>query len=144
MDGIQFVRGEHLSIAKGCYLPCADLLGQIANQLHPILYARPDLKSYLPPLLEVDVFVSWDEDKFLLFVSPEKRAHLPTRGMEMDHLPKQREAGNDLLRNLSGYVDISDLETTRQSFLQLGFRPGFAAAGIFPAGAYTSEANATK
>lgn len=144
MEGIQFVREAHLAIAKGCYLPFADLLGHVAANLHPILYEHPELKPYLPPLLEVDVFVSWDEDKFLLFVSPEKRAHLPTRGMEMDHLPGQRKAGNDLLRNLARYVDISDLETVQQSFIQLGFAPGFAAAGVFPAGTYTPEAKAMK
>lgn len=33
-------------------------------------------------MLEVDVFVSWDDDRFLLFISPERRANLPTRGME--------------------------------------------------------------
>jgi hypothetical protein len=46
--------------------------------------------------------------------------------------------------NLAGYTDISDLETVRQTFDQLGFAPGFAAAGIYPARAYTADAEAMK
>ena len=69
MEGIRFVREDHLSIAEGCYLPRADLLGQIQSRLHEILYKHTELKQYVPHLLDVDLFVSWDEDKFLLFVS---------------------------------------------------------------------------
>ena len=144
MEGIQFVRENHMSIAEGCYLPRADLLGYIQSRLHEISYMHPELKQYVPQLLDVDLFISWDEDKFLLFVSPEKRAHLPTRGMEFKHLPSQREAGRDHFQNLKGFVDISDLDVAKQSFAQLGFAAGFAAAGTFPAGIYTDEAKAAK
>jgi mRNA interferase RelE/StbE len=76
MEGIQFVRENHLSTAEGCYLPRADLLGHIQSRLHEILFKHTELKQYVPHLMDVDLFISWDEDKFLLFVSPEKRAHL--------------------------------------------------------------------
>lgn len=144
MEGIQFVREDHLSIAEGCYLPRADLLGLIQTRLHEILFRHPELKQYIPHLLNVDLFISWDEDKFLLFVSPEKRAHLPTRGMETKHLPIQREMGSDFFHGINGFADISDLDRVKQSFAQLGFAPGFAATGTFPGGSYTEEAKAAK
>ena len=139
MEGIQFVRDDHLTIAEGCYLPRADLLGYIQSRLHETIFRHPELKHYIPNLLEVDLFISWDEDKFIIFISPEKRAHLPTRGMETKHLPAQREGGSDLLRKLQGFEDISDLATVQQTFSQLGFKAGFAAAGVFPAGEYTDD-----
>ena len=144
MDGLQFVRESYLSIAEGCYLPRAELLGQIESRLHELLFRHPQLKPYVPNLIDVDLFLSWDDDKFLLFISPEKRAHLPARGMETKHLPAQREKGNDYLAGIEGFADISALEKVKQSFVQLGFTPGFAAAGIFPADIYTDEAKAAK
>lgn len=144
MDGIQFVREDHLSIAEGCYLPRTDLLGHIQSRLHEILFRHPELKHYVPHLLDVDLFISWDEEKFLLFVSPEKRAHLPTRGMETKHLPLQREAGQDPFQGINGFEDISHLDRVKKSFAQLGFATGFAAAGTFPAGSYTEDAKTAK
>lgn len=144
MDGLQFVRENHLSIAEGCYLPRADLLGQVESRLHELLFRHPELKQYVPNLIDVDLFISWDEDKFLLFISSEKRAHLPARGMETKHLPAQREKGNDYFHGIDGFSDISELERAKQAFAQLGFTPGFAAAGIFPGGIYTEEAKAAK
>lgn len=119
-------------------------LGTSKPRLHEIVFKHPELKQYVPSLLHADLFVTWDEDKFLLFISSEKRAHLPTRGMETKHLPAQREAGIDHFRDFNGFVDISDLEAAKQSFAQLGFAPGFAAAGTFPAENYTEEAKAAK
>jgi len=144
MEGIKFVREDHLSIADGCYLPFADLLGYIESRLHEVVYANQGLKPYIPQLLDVDIFVSWDEEKFLLFISPEKRGHLPTRGMEKSHLPSQRQAGVDLLKDIDASVDISELPQTLKSFKQLQFTPGFAAAGAFPHGAYTDDAKVKK
>ena len=144
MEGIEFVRETHLSIAEGCYLPRADLLGHIQSRLHEILFRHPELKEYVPHLLDVDVFISWDGDNFLLFVSPEKRAHLPARGMETKHLPQQREAGQDHFLDINGFADISHLDRVRASFAELGFAAGFAAAGTFPAGSYTEDAKVAK
>ena len=144
MEGIRFVRDDHMSIAEGCYLPRSDLLGHIEANVHKRLYNHPELKPHFPSLLDVDLFVSWDGDKFLLFISNTKRGHLPTRGMETKHLAAQRVEGNDLLRNLVGFTDISDLTTTQQAFTQLGFTPGFAASGTFPVGTYTPEAMAMR
>lgn len=143
MEGLPFVRESYLTIAEGCYLPRADLLGLIQSRLHEILYTHPELKQYVPHLLDVDLFVSWDEDKFLLFISPEKRAQLPTRGMETKHLPQLRAAGEDLFQSITGFVDISNLPRVKKSFEQMGFAPGFAAAGTFPS-VYTEEAKAAK
>lgn len=144
VEGIGFVRGEHLSVAEGCYLPRANLFGHVWASLHEILYRHPELKPYLPDLLTVDLFSSWDGDKFMLFVSPEKRGHLPSRGIETGHLPAQREAGNDLLRNLHGFTDISDLLSVKRSFEQIGFEPGFAVAGTFPVNDYSQETKTAK
>ncbi|QDQ27213.1 TIR domain-containing protein [Chitinimonas arctica] len=143
MEGISFVRESHLVIAEGCYLPRADLLGHIDHFLHHIVFIHPELKQYIPKLLEVDVFVSWDEDKFLLFISSDKRAHLPARGMETTN-PILREPNCEFFRNHNAPLDISERDMVKQSFLQMQFTAGFAAAGIFPAGAYTEEATATK
>jgi len=144
MEGIQFVREDHLSIAEGCYLPRADLLGYVQSRLHEMSFRHHELKQYIPHLLDVDLFISWDEERFFLFISPEKRAHLPTRGMETKHLALQREAGRDHFHDINGFVDISQLEAVKQGFAQLGFAAGFAAAGTFPAGSYTEEAKAAK
>lgn len=144
MEGIQFVRESYLSIAEGCYLPRADLLGHVQARLHELVFQRPELKPYVPNLLEVDLFVSWDEDKFLLLISPEKRAQLPARGMETEQLPSQRESGRDVFRNVTGFVDVSTTESVRQSFARLGFAPGFAAIGTYSAGLYTDEAKHEK
>ena len=144
MQGLQFVRESHLSVAEGCYLPRADLLGHIRDRLHEISFRHSELKQYLPQLLDVDLFVYWDEDKFLLFVSPEKRAQVPTRGMDTKSFPSLREAGRDPWRNLDGFVDVSDLDMVKQRFVQLGLTAGFAAAGTFPTSSYTDEANAAK
>ncbi|WP_429165363.1 toll/interleukin-1 receptor domain-containing protein [Aeromonas dhakensis] len=144
MEGLNFVRENHLSIAEGCYLPRADLLGHIDSRLNVLLFHHPELKQYLPNLIDVDLFISWDEDKFLLFVSPEKRAHLPTRGMETKHLPAQRENGNSFFFASNEFTDISDLGLAKQAFEQLKFTPGFAASGTFPTGVYTEEAKVAK
>jgi hypothetical protein len=144
VEGIRFVRESHMQIAEGIYLPRADLLGYLSNSLHEIVHIRPELKAYMPDLLAVDVFVTWDGDKFMLFISSETRGHLPTRGMETKHLSEQREAGNDLLRNISDFTDISDLPPVKQSFEKIGFSPGFAATGTFPAGLYDPASVAAK
>lgn len=138
------MREPHMVLAEGCYLPHADLLGYVQDKLYQVAFARPELKPYLPHLPEVDLFVTWDEDKFILFVSTVRRGHLPSRGMETTYLPAQRDKGQDILRNLRGFEDISDTPTVRQSFEQLGLAPGVALAGSFPAGVYTEKANAEK
>ena len=139
-----FVREPHMSIAEGCYLPRADLFGYVQDKLYQVAFTRPELKPYLPHLPEVDLFATWDEDKFILFVSSGRRGQLPARGMETTHLPKQREQGQDLLGNLRGFENISETPAAQQSFERLGFARGLAVAGTFPAGAYTDEAKAEK
>jgi hypothetical protein len=142
VEGLSFVREAHLSIAEGCYLPRAALFGHIQDRLHELIFQHPELKAYIPNLQEVDLFASWDEDNFLLLISPERRAHLPARGMETNHLKTQRESGRDIFRGLTGFLDISDSESVSKSFAQLGIAPGFAAIGRYPAGTYTPEAKA--
>ncbi|MBW4049453.1 MAG: hypothetical protein HIU89_16505 [Proteobacteria bacterium] len=144
MEGLTFVREPYMVLAEGCYLPRADLLGYVQDKLYQVAFAHPELKPYLPHLPEVDLFVSWDEDKFILFISPGRRGHLPARGMETTHLPAQREQGQDLLRNLRGFEDLTDTSATQQSFEQLGLATGLAIAGTFPAGDYSEEAKAAK
>jgi hypothetical protein len=144
MDGLGFVRGDHLSIAEGCYLPRADLLGLVQARLHELVYQHPELKGYVPNLLDVDLFLTWDGDKFMLLVSTAKRGHLPARGMETTHLPKLREEGRDVLGALSGFADISEVPTTKEMFAAVQFTEGFAAAGLFPVGTYDDETKAKK
>ena len=144
MEGIRFVQEEHLSIAEGCFLPRADLLGQIQACLHELIFRNPELKTYVPKLLEVDLYVTWDEDKFFLLLSPESRAHLPARGMETKHLPTQREKGHDIFLDANSIVDVSGSDLATQAFAQLGFAPGFAAMGVYPARSYAPESNAAK
>lgn len=145
MDGLGFVRGDHLSIADGCYLPYADLLGIVQARLHELVYNNPEVKNYVPNLLDVDIFVTWEDDKFMLFISPEKRAHLPTRGMETQHLGKLRAEGKTTLQNMpTGYHDISDAEFIRSLFREMKFAEGFAAIGTFPSTTYDDESKAKK
>ena len=144
MKGLTFVREPHMVLAEGCYLPRADLLGYVQDKLYQVAFAHPELKPYLPHLPEVDLFVTWDEDKFILFISSGRRGHLPARGMETKHLPAQREQGQDLLRNLRGFEYVNDTLAVQQSFEQLGFESGLAIAGTFPAGDYSEEANAAR
>ncbi len=144
MDGLGFVRGDHLSIADGCFLPRADLLGLIQARLHELVFKHPELKIYVPNMMDVDLFFTWDGDKFMLLVSTEKRGHLPARGMETERLPKLREEGRDVLGPLKDFVDISELRSTKEMFQALQFTEGFSAAGIFPAGTYDDSAKSQK
>lgn len=144
MEGLGFVRSDHLSMAEGCYLPYADLLGHVQARLHELVYKQPELKNYVPDLLDVDLFFTWDGDRFILLISPVKRAHLPARGIETKHFPKLREEGQDILGALEGFVDISEVRSTREMFAAIQLTEGFAAAGIFPAGKYDEESKAQK
>lgn len=144
MEGLEFVRGQHISIFEGCFLPRAALLGTLNGPLQDIVFRRPDLKKYIPSLIDTDLLVLWDEDKFLLFVSPEKRAHYPTRGMDAKRLSEDRAAGNDLLRNLVGIERIDDHEFSKSVFRELGFAEGFAIAGIYPARDFSAQAQSMK
>lgn len=144
MEGLGFVRGDHLSIADGCFLPYADLLGLVQARLHELVFRHPELKNYVPNMMDVDVFLNWDGDKFMLLVSPEKRGHLPARGMETKHLPKLREEGRDILGSLNEFADISELRTTKEMFRAMQFTEGFGAAGIFPSSTYNDSSKALK
>ncbi len=144
MDGLGFVQGDHLSIADGCFLPYADLLGLVQARLHELVFKHPELKKYVPNMMDVDLFFTWDGDKFMLLISPEKRGHLPTRGMETKHLPKLREEGRDVLGSLNSFADISEIRTTKEMFQAMQFTEGFGAAGIFPAGTYDDTSKAKK
>ena len=136
MDGLGFVRGDHLSITDDCFLPYADLLGLIQARLHELVFDNPDLKIYAPNLMEVDLFFTWDGDKFMLLDSPEKRGHLPARGMKTKHLPKLRGGDHDELSPVKDFIDISEVQTTKEMFKAMQFTAGFGAAGIFPAELY--------
>lgn len=144
MDGLGFVSGDHLSIAEGCYLPRADLLGLIQARLHELVFKYPELKNYVPNMMDVDLYFTWDGDKFMLLISPEKRGHLPARGMETKHLPKLRAEGRDVLGYVEDFVDISELQTTKEMFRAMQFTEGFGAAGIFPAETYDDTSKAAK
>lgn len=144
MHGLGFVRGDHISLADGCFLPHADLLGLTQARLHELVFRHPELKNYVPNMMDVDLFLTWDGDKFMLLISPEKRGHLPSRGMETKHLTKLREDGRDVLGPLEDFVDISGAQATKEMFLELNFTEGFAVAGIFPAGVYDAASTAKK
>jgi hypothetical protein len=144
MDGLHFVRGDHLSIAEGCFLPHADLLGLVQARLQELVFKHPELKNYVPNMMDVDLFFTWDGDRFMLLISPEKRGHLPARGMETKHLPKLREQGRDVFAPLNEFEDISEHRTTKEMFQAIQFTEGFGAAGIFPAGRYDHMSEAMK
>lgn len=145
MEGLDFVRGDHLSIDDGCYLPYANLLGLVQARLHELIYDNPKVKDYVPNLLDVDIFVTWESDKFMLFISSAKRAHLPTRGMETKHFEKLHEEGKLTLQQMSpGYHDISDADFIKSLFRDLKFAEGFAAIGTFPSTTYDDKSTATK
>ncbi len=144
MEGLSFVRGDYLAIADGMYLPYADLLAIIQARLQELVYYQPEIRNYVPNLQEVDIFVTWDEGKFMLFVSTEKRGHLPTRGTETKHLPMLRAQGNDVLRDILGVVDISGSRVAQETFEAIKFMDGFAAVGIFPVHTHDEESRGNK
>jgi hypothetical protein len=144
MDGLGFVRGDHISIAEGCFLPRADLLGLVQARLHELVFLHPGLKNHVPNMMDVDLFCTWDGDKFMLLISPERRGHLPARGMETKHLPKLRDEGSDVLGQVEDCVDISDVRTTKEMFQVMQFTEGFGGAGIFPAGTFDETSKARK
>ena len=109
-----------------------------------MVFKNPELKKYVPSMMDVDLFFTWDGEKFMLLVSPEKRGHLPARGMETKHLPKLREEGRDVLGSVEDFVDISEVRTTKEMFQAMQFTEGFGAAGIFPAGLYDDTSKAKK
>lgn len=123
---------SYLVKAEGVYLPRSELLGYVEPPLHDIVVRQPGLKAYVPNLLDVDLFVFWDEEKFLLLVSPEKRAHLPVRGMDTKGLSMLREVAGDWFAGYEKFVDVSALDIVQKAFVELGFTPGFAVAGSFP------------
>ena len=133
-----------MAIADGCFLPHADLLGLIQARLHELVFKNPELKKYVPSMMDVDLFFTWDGDKFMLLISPEKRGHLPARGIETKHLPKLREEGHNVLGSVEDFVDISEVRTTKEMFQEMQFTEGFGAAGIFPAGLYDDTSKAKK
>jgi hypothetical protein len=144
MDGLGFVRGDHLSIAEGCFLPRADLLGLVQARLHELVFVHPELKNYVPNMMEVDLFCAWDGDKFMLLISPEKRGHLPARGMETKHIPKIGNKGSDLIGHVEDFVEISEYRTTKEMFQAMHFTEGFGAVGIFPLGTNEETSKARK
>jgi hypothetical protein len=145
MDGLGFVRGDHFTIGDGCYLPYADLLGLVQARLHELIYNSPDVKNYVPNLLDVDVFVMWKDDRFVLLISPDKRAHLPTRGMMGTHREELNAAGQIWFQQMpAGFHDISSLTAIKGVFKEIKFLEGFAALGTFPSGTYDDESKAKK
>jgi len=144
MDGLRFVRSDHLVIFEGCYLPHADLLGIVHARLHELVFENPGIKNYVPDMMDVDLFFTWDEDRFILLISPEKRAHLPARGMQTKHLPKLRESGRNVFESFDKFADISDVKFTKEIFQELHFAEGFGAVGAFPAGTYDDDAKVQK
>ena len=146
MDGLGFVRGDHLALGQGCFLPHADLLGMVEARLNELIFRHPELKSYLPRLQDVDLLYTFNGgDKFMLLVSTEKRAHLPARGMEMNLSPYLELVVDGRLGDLeSGCIDISEAPIAKQLFQMTQFTDGFCAVGVFPAHQYDDDSKIRK
>lgn len=133
MEGMRFVSERHIPLSEGCYLPRSIFLGQIQNMLHDLLLQNPGLKDYIPDLINVDLFVFWDEDIFIIFISPEKKGHIPARGMDTKFLPTTFGAERDIFNSTQELLDVSESPWIIEKFAQLNFTHGFAAAGVFKA-----------
>ncbi|WP_447837512.1 toll/interleukin-1 receptor domain-containing protein [Aeromonas salmonicida] len=133
MEGMRFVSERHIALSEGCFLPGSFLLGQIQNMLHDLILQNPGLKNYIPDLIDVDLFVFWNGDMFIIFISPDKKGHIPARGMDTKYLPTTFGAVRDIFNSTQELLDMSDFPWVIETFAQLNFTHGFAAAGFFKA-----------
>lgn len=134
MEGLEFVRGNHLNINGGMFLPDAEIPAMISNNLHVKVAVEKGIKQYIKNMIEVDIFLLRDIDKFILFVSSECNAHIPARGVNKVNLtdgPIAAIVGKDAWK---GCEDISQTDFAIKTFENLGFIPGIAIAGRFPSG----------
>lgn len=144
MEGGRFVNQFHLGIAGGCFMPHAQLFGHVDNHIHQLLHQRPHLTRYMPNLLGVDIFAAFAGQRFVFFVSPEKRGHHPKRGIERQDDPSQPNINNLFRDREAEFADVSGELEIHRLFEQIGFTRGFAALGTFPINDWSEAAKADK
>lgn len=134
MEGLKFVRSEHLFARKGMYLPPADIPAKLHNALQQKIAARPNLKKYIPDLRSTDFLLlrepNGQGDIFLLLVSPTMLAHLPTWDVDDLNIP---DVANFLcLQDGELAKEVTDVAAVMLT--ELGFEGGFAVCGRYPHG----------
>jgi hypothetical protein len=144
VSSMDFSAGMHLVIGAGCPAPHVELLSGIASKLHWLVYKNPELKPFVPDLLGTDLCVQWYNDNFILWISPEMRAWVPTRGMTMEPMAALQSALSDHEVTDWGFSEISEMAEAVAFFLKSGFTPGFASMGHYPISVYTAEAAAKR
>jgi hypothetical protein len=141
MDGLRFVRGDHLSIGSGVYLPSAaipDLIWKFLTEQTP-----KHLRAYTPDLLKSDFFYLYDKDLSLfgIFISTVASGPLPTWGSDMDFFAPHVAQGISFIGNDQDCIDISGLRLANETFAAFDFKPGPALIGRWPEG-YEPEVKA--
>lgn len=134
MDGLRFVRGDHLSVGEGVYLPSADIVGLIWKHLTE---ATPKaLRAYTPDLLKSDFFYIYDEAHSLygLFASVGSSASLPTWGSQKDFFGPHIAKGISFLADDCDCLEITGQRLANEVFAAHDFAPGPALIGRYPSG----------
>jgi hypothetical protein len=134
MYGLRFVRGDHLSVSEGVYLPNAAIVELIWKHLTE---ATPKhLRSYTPDLMKTDFVYLYDEDTgiFGLFVGKEPTSNMPTWGSRSDFFQEHHAAGIKFLDDSEDAREITGQRLANELFAAYQFVPGPALIGRFPKG----------
>ncbi len=134
MYGLRFVRGDHLSVGAGVFLPSAaipDLIWKHLTEATP-----KHLRAYTPDLLNSDFVYVYDEDAgvFGLFIARERSAALPVWGGILDFFQPHHAAGICFIADGEDAREITGLRLANEVFAAYDFSPGPALIGRFPKG----------
>jgi hypothetical protein len=134
MIGLRFVRGEHLSVAEGVFLPSAAIPELIWKHLAEST-AKP-LRPFTPDPLKSDFIYFYDTKAaiFAFFLSPRTSAALPTWGARSDFFQEYHAAGITFLAEGQDCTEITGSRLANDVFAAFDFEPGPALVGRFPSG----------
>lgn len=114
---------------KALHLPHANLLADIQEQVQKIKINNNKLKHILPNLFSVDLFMLWDDNKYMILISDGKKADLPRRGMDKEYIAEHRNDNYPLFEDFSLTRDVSESDEALSLFEQLNYLSGFSAIG---------------
>lgn len=141
MDGLRFVRGEHLSIAEGVYLPSAAIPELIWKHLTE--RTPKHLRAYTPDLLNCDFFYVYDDVASLygIFISQTASKSLPTWGSKKDFFSPHIAQGLSFIGEGQDCIEITGQRLSNEVFSSFEFNPGIGLIGRFSSG-YDAETKA--
>lgn len=134
MEGLRFVRGDHLSVGEGVFLPSAAIPELIWKHLTE--KTPKHLRPYTPDLLATDFFYVYDESVslFAIFISPIASHSLPTWGSQKDFFSQHIANGISFIDDGKDCIEITGQRLANEVFAAFEFKPGVALVGRFPSG----------